>query len=138
MDIKEILVTKEARVNFLRGLIRLANVDGHVDESEFIFYRQAASVLGLGEQEILELEKLGGGEDTITFNFETDKEKMFFLIQAVQLCWVNDDYSELERKDMRKICHELNISMETLEEVEKWALEGYEWNKRGETLLELH
>ena len=40
MDIKEILQTKEGRISFLKGLIRLANADGIVDESEFAFYRK--------------------------------------------------------------------------------------------------
>lgn len=138
MDIKEILVTKEAKVNFLRGLIRLANANGCVDESEFVFYRQTAVALGLDEREIVDLERLGGVDSKICFNFETDKEKMFFLVQAVQLCWVDNDYSMPEREDMRNICQELNISIEALEAVEKWAYEGIEWNRRGKALLELH
>lgn len=138
MDIKEILQTKEGCVNFLKGLIRLANADGVVDESEFAFYRQAAIALELGEEEILALEKTKSEEHEITLEFKTDREKMFFLIQAVQLCWVDNNYSEAERKELRNICQEIGISEESLKEVEVWAEEGVEWNKRGETLLELH
>lgn len=86
MDVKEILQTKEGRVSFLKGLIRLANADGIVDESEFAFYRQAAVALELGEEEILALEKVKSEGQEITLAFGTDREKMFFLIQAVQLC----------------------------------------------------
>ena len=138
MDIKEILQTNEARVNFLKGLIRLANADGVEDENEFVFYRQTAVVLGLGEAEVEDLEKLKTGTNEITVNFETDREKMFFLIQAVQLCWVDNEYSDVERKEIRDMCKEMNISVEALEKVEQWVSEGMEWNKRGETLLELH
>lgn len=138
MDIKEILQTKEGRVNFLKGLIRLANADGVVDESEFVFYRQAAIALELSEEEILALEKAKSEKHEITLEFKTDREKMFFLIQAVQLCWVDNNYSEAERKELRDICQEIAISEESLKAVEVWAQEGVEWNKRGETLLELH
>lgn len=138
MDIKEILQTKEGRVNFLKGLIRLANADGVVDESEFAFYRQAAIALELGEEEIMALEKTKSEEHEITLEFKTNREKMFFLIQAVQLCWVDNNYSEAERKELRNICQEIAISEESLKAVEVWAEEGVEWNKRGETLLELH
>lgn len=137
MDIKEILQTNEARINFLKGLIRLANADGIVDESEFVFYRQAAVALELDEQEILDLENLKGNEHKISINFETNREKMFFLIQAVQLCWVDSNYSEEEQEEIRSICREIGISMEALKEVEMWVQEGIEWNKRSETLLEL-
>lgn len=138
MEIKEVLQTREARVNFLKGLIRLAQADGIVDENEFVFYRQVAVVLELGEAEVESLEKLKDETNEITFHFETDREKMFFLVQAVQLCWVDNDYSDTERNEIRDMCQEMGISVEALEKVEQWVSEGMEWNKRGETLLELH
>lgn len=138
MEIKEILQTNEARVNFLKGLIRLAQADGVVDENEFVFYRQVAAVLELGEAEVESLERLKDGTIEITVNFETDREKMFFLVQAVQLCWVDNDYSDAERKEIQDMCQEMDISVEALEKVEHWVSEGMEWNKRGEALLELH
>ena len=138
MEIKEVLQTREARVNFLRGLIRLAQTDGVVDENEFVFYRQVAVVLDLGESEVESLEKLKDETNEITVNFETDREKMFFLIQAVQLCWVDNNYSDMEREELRDLCQEMSISVEALEKVEQWVSEGMEWNKRGEALLELH
>ncbi|MBD5507482.1 MAG: hypothetical protein HDR05_05415 [Lachnospiraceae bacterium] len=138
MEIKEVLQTREARVNFLKGLIRLAQADGIVDENEFVFYRQVAVVLELGEAEVECLEKLKDETNEITFHFETDREKMFFLVQAVQLCWVDNDYSDTERNEIRDMCQEMGISVEALEKVEQWVSEGMEWNKRGEALLELH
>lgn len=138
MDIMEILQTREARINFLKGLIRLAKADGIVDEKEFAFYQQAAISLQLGEEEILTLDKIKSEEHKIALDFETDREKMFFLIQAVQLCWMDDNYSEAEQKELRTICQEIAISEEALKAVEVWAQEGVEWNKRGETLLALH
>lgn len=138
MEIKEILQSKEARVSFLKGLIRLANADGVVDESEFVFYRQAAIALELDEEEIIALEKVKGEGHEIMLDFGTDREKMFFLIQAVQLCWVDNNYSDAEQEELRNICREIAISEESLKVVEAWAQEGVEWNKRGEALLELH
>ncbi|MBD5474867.1 MAG: hypothetical protein HDR17_02610 [Lachnospiraceae bacterium] len=138
MDIMEILQTREARINFLKGLIRLAKADGIVDEKEFAFYQQAAISLQLGEEEILTLDKIKSEEHKIALDFEADREKMFFLIQAVQLCWMDNNYSEAEQKELRTICQEIAISEEALKAVEAWAQEGVEWNKRGETLLALH
>lgn len=138
MDIKMILQTKKSRISFLKGLIRLANADGVVDESEFVFYRQAAIALELDEEEIIALEKVKGEGHEIMLDFGTDREKMFFLIQAVQLCWVDNNYSDSEQEELRNICREIAISEESLKVVEAWAQEGVEWNKRGEALLELH
>ena len=62
---------------------------------------------------------------------------MFFIVQAVQLCWIDDDYVEVERIEMRTISNELNISLKSLEKVEAWVEEGMKWNKKGDELLKL-
>lgn len=135
MRIEEILTTNNAKSNFLKGLIRVAKSDGVVDEAEFAFFRQAAQSLGLDNIE--ELERCWRMDEKIIVAFETNKEKMFFLIQAVQLCWIDDTYTEVEQKEIRSIGKELGISLTALESVEKWAYEGIVWNKKGDDLLEL-
>lgn len=50
---------------------------------------------------------------------------------------MDNNYSEAEQNELRSICREITISEEALKAVEAWAQEGVEWNKRGETLLEL-
>lgn len=137
MDIKAILKTEKTRAAFLKGLMRLANADGIVDDSEILFYRQAAVALELNQCYVEELENLRGNESKVRLEFDTSEEKMFFLIQAVQLCWVDNNYSDEEKAEIRKICQEINVSDNALEAVEKWAKEGMEWNRRGEELLKL-
>jgi len=137
MEITEILKSKEAKLNFLKGLIRIAKCDGIVDEREFAFYKQTATVMGLDEESVDFLDYCREGTEKIEVSFEDGREKMFFLIQLVQLCWVNDEYSEVEKAEVRKLAKELEISLEALDQVEKWAYEGIIWNKRGEKLLDL-
>ena len=62
---------------------------------------------------------------------------MFFFIQAIQLSWIDNDYCEAERNEIRKLADELEISAESVEKVEKWVEEGMEWNKKGDELLKL-
>lgn len=137
MDIKAILKTEKTRVAFLKGLMRLANADGIVDDSEIRFFKQAAVALDLDERYMEEIGSVRGNESKVHLEFDTNEEKMFFLIQAVQLCWVDNDYSDEEKVEIRKICQEINISNDALEAVEKWAEEGMEWNRRGDDLLKL-
>lgn len=137
MKIEEILVTNNAKSNFLKGLIRVAKSDGVVDKDEFAFFQQAAQGLGLEKQDIDNLENCWKADEKIEFMFNTSKEKMFFFIQAIQLCWVDDNYTEVEKQEMRSIANELGISFTALETVEKWAYEGIVWNKKSNDLLEL-
>ncbi len=137
MDVNTILTTNKGKINFLKGLIRLAKCDGDLPEEELAFYQSAANSMGLGEEEQELINDMKNSREKIDIDFETNKEKMFFLIQAVQLCWIDNKYVDSERREMRLIVNELGISMDALEKVEKWVSEGIEWNKRGDELLEL-
>lgn len=138
MEIKQILTTKDAKKNFLKGLIRLAKADGIKDDNEIVFYRQAVQAMDLDIQDCNEIEKLWES-DTLEINlsFATDREKMFFFIQAIQLCWIDGSYAEAEKREIYKIASELQISTTAIQKVEDWVSEGMNWNMRGDTLLEL-
>lgn len=137
MDVNAVLTTKGGRINFLKGLIRLAKCDGDLPEEELAFYQKAADAMGLGEEEQKLINEMKDSREKINVHFETSREKMFFLIQAVQLCWIDNKYVDSEQKEMRTIANELGISLGALEKVEKWVSEGIEWNTKGNELLEL-
>lgn len=137
MDINEILTTAEAKYSFIAGLIRLAKVDGIIDDKEFTFFQQSAYCIGLDSNVVQKLSTLKDSDVKIEIIFKTNKEKLFFLIQAVQLCLIDGDYSNVEKKELRNICTEIGISHRSLCEIENWAYEGIAWNKRGEELLNL-
>lgn len=135
MDINEILTTESGRFNFLKGLIRLAKCDGYLDEKEFEFYQQAAYSMQLNDKDVKELNEIWNRNEKVSITFESSREKMFFLIQAVQLCWVDNSYTETEKKEMKTIAEEIGIERQALEKVEEWAYEGIQWSRRGEELL---
>ena len=89
--------------------------------------------LGSSDEAVAEIEN----SDYKEIVFETTEEKMFFFIQAIQLSWIDNDYCEAERKEIRKLADELEISAESVKKEEKWVEEGMEWNKKGDELLKL-
>ena len=133
MNTYDILKTRNAKVNFLKGLIRVSMSDGVVPDVEKEFYRKSAYGLGLDDEAVAEIEN----SDYKEIVFETTEEKMFFFIQAIQLSWIDNGYCEAERNEIRKLADELEISAESIEKVEKWVEEGMEWNKKGDELLKL-
>lgn len=137
MDINNILKTESAKKNFLKGLIRVAKSDGENDERELIFYQQAALSMGLSADTVSELEMVWKEDEKIELFFEKSEEKMFFFVQAIQLCWIDTDYSKEERIEIAQIAEELNISENAIKQVEEWVSEGIQWNQRGDSLLEL-
>lgn len=137
MNAIDILHTEESKLNFIKGLIRLAKADGIIDSNEIVFYKQVAVGLGMSNNSINEIEYFHNTDEKICFSFSSNEEKMFFIIQAVQLCWMDNEYVDSERQEMRSICKELGISEEALIQVEKWVQQGVEWNKSGDKLLYL-
>lgn len=137
MDINGILKTESAKKNFLKGLIRVAKSDGENDERELAFYQQAALNMGLSDGAVSELEMVWKEDEKIELYFEKSEEKMFFFVQAIQLCWIDNDYSKEEKIEITQIAEELGISENAIKQVEEWVSEGIQWNRRGDALLEL-
>lgn len=138
MDMYAILHTKDSKINFLKGLIRIAKCDSVIDDNEQRFYNQAAYTMGLGQEDTQLLEECRNMEGKIDIFFESSKEKMFFLTQAVQLCWIDGGYTDSEKVEIHCLAEEMGISQSALEAVEDWAYEGIVWNKKGDELLLLN
>ena len=136
MDMYAILHTKDSKINFLKGLIRIAKCDSVIDDNEQRFYNQAAYTMGLGQEDVQLLEECRNMEGKIDIFFESSKEKMFFLTQAVQLCWIDGEYTDSEKVEIHCLAEEMGISQSALEAVEDWAYEV--WNKKGDELLLLN
>lgn len=137
MDVNAILTTNGGKLNFLKGLIRLAKCDGVVDNNELLFFQQAASAVGLGEDAKLELNGCWETNAPISVEFDNTQQRNFFFIQAIQLCWIDGSYTDNEKKEIRQIAQETNTGLETIKKIENWVHEGILWNKKGDELLEL-
>lgn len=138
MDINKILETKESRTNFMKGLIALAKIDGIVDENEQEFFVGAMNSLNIEDEDISKLsDELVSPNIDKEISFNNKKQSLFFLKEAIQLCYCDDNYSEKEKNIIKEFAEKLNVSEKTLKSIEDWALEGYMWNKKGEKLLEM-
>lgn len=138
MKIYSILNTSKAKINFLKGLIRVSKSDGIIEDSEKVFFAQTAEKLGLSEAETKIINDCWECciED-IQITFDRLVEKNFFFIQAIQLCWIDGGYTKEEKEEIEKIADELSYNLKSLEAIEAWVAEGIEWNKKGDCLLKL-
>lgn len=137
LSINEVLTTNEAKENFMGGIVNLAKADGAIDDSEKQFFLNAAVSLGW-EEKIDELnESLNSVENVIDIEFNSRKESLFFFKEALQLVYLDDKYDEEEKKVINEIRKQLDIEKEVVDEIENWVLEGMEWVKKGEKLIEM-
>lgn len=137
MKIDEILKTEAVKRDFLIGLAYLSKVDGVVDESEKAFFLNAAASLQLSEESLNEINLCWTNDIMPELNFDTKKQKLFFLTQAIQLSSIDNVYSEEEKGFVHESALKLDISKESVEKIENWVKEGIEWQNRGNKLLEL-
>ena len=137
----ELYQTQEDRIMFMHGLIRLAKADGIVDETEIDFFKQAAYNFGIDpdavEQLYIELTTDNVELDYKEMSFDSKKKSLFFLREAIQLCYIDSEYSDEEQLEIRNIANELDISFDAVDKIEAWVLRGFEWQKEGELLLDL-
>lgn len=137
MNIEEILKSEVAKRDFLIGLVYLSKVDGIVEESERNFFTNTASYLQLSKEALNEINLCWTTDIMPELNFNDKKEKMFFLTQAVQLCSVDNFYSDEEKKFIHEIALSLDVSKDSVEKIEDWVREGIEWKNKGYKLLVL-
>lgn len=136
MDINEILKTEESRKSFLIGLVFLSKVDG-VDESEKVFFENAAASLRLSEEARAEVNLSWDQEVMPEIKFEDKKASLFFMIQAIQLSNVDNFYSEAEKEYIYNVAKKLKISNDSVRKIEAWVEEGLKWQAKGNELLSL-
>ncbi len=134
--IHEVLTSKDGKMNFLGGLIKLSKVDGQVSDNEKIFFNSAAISLGLEEADIAQLNQYWDVEMP-PLGFETKREGLFFLREAIQLCHADGRYGDEEKVMIKAFSSELNVKPDTLAQIENWVEEGIQWSLRGQDLIDL-
>lgn len=137
MQINEILKTETAKRNFLMGLVFLAKVDGVVDETERTFFLNAASSLQLSSESVNEINSCWDKDNMPEIDFANKEEKLFFILEAVQLCSVDGGYTEKERLFIHELAKKLGLKRDSVEKIEAWVERGIQWQAEGNQLLKM-
>ena len=135
--IRDVIKTEESRINYLKGLIRIAESDNNKTSVEEEYINKIAETFGATYSDIWKAEVQKSNEASKEIKFNTRQEKIIFLMQALYLCWLDDEYSDLERDEIAKIGDELGLEASELMEIESWVKQGIEWMLAGAKLLRL-
>ena len=136
MYYEQLFTTDAAKMNFVKGLIRISKADGVISPEEQTFFIDAARGLGLSESDIAALPAVMTRTEEIPLTFTSRQEACCFLREALQLCMVDNDYSESEQKEIMKLAEEFGIEPERVHALEKWVQDGIAWKKQGDLLVE--
>ena len=114
-----ILLNDSAKINFIKGLIRVAKADGVVEDEEYVFYMDMAEAFKLDEKAVEELDEYRKSDKKDPVTFETTKEKIYFIVQAINQAWSDNNYTQDEKDELTAIAQEMGISCDVLEKIEK-------------------
>ena len=137
MHFTEILKTEQSRCNFIKGLVRIAKSDGVISDEESQYFMTAAASIGLGKEQMEEVSKCIGTDDIISVSFDSNAEKLLFFRECIQLCAVDDIYTENERAEVRVLAASMRVPESVIAQIESWVEEGMTWKERGNDLLKI-
>ena len=126
---------KNDKINYLKGLIRLAKADGIIVDEEVEYFNIAEVGMKLDEDSIAKINECWNSSKKISVEFSTKITAMFFIQEAIQLCEVDGSYDEAEKNEIRNLAEELGISEEKIVAIEKWVQTGIVWRQQGEALI---
>ena len=133
---KEVFKTQEDKVNYLKGLIRVAKCNGIVEPEEMEYFSLAAKKLKLDQESSSYIESLWHTKEKTDICFSSRYLAVFFMQEAFQLCIVDGTFDAEEKLEIAQIGDELGISKEDRERIHSWIMEGMEWRRRGEELVD--
>lgn len=137
-DLYKVLNSQTSKMRFLMGLAYLAKADGAIEESEHSFFLETARAMGLKEKDVSILFMFMTGEDTdLDITFPEKKQALFFLREAMQLCYLDGSFSEAEKVRLEEVSVKNGVTQENLNRIESWVREGMEWQRQGHNLLEM-
>lgn len=119
MYYEQLFTTGNAKMNFVKGLIRISKADGEISPKEQTFFIDAARGLGIPENDIAILPAVMTQTEEIPLTFASRQEALCFLREALQLCMVDNDYSECEQKEIMKLAKEFGVESERVYALEK-------------------
>lgn len=100
MYYEQLFQTNEAKMNFVKGLIRISKADGGISPEEQTFFIDAARGLGISEEDIAMLPAVMNQDAEIPLAFASRSEVLCFLREALQLCMVDDEYAQYDKEVM--------------------------------------
>ena len=132
---KAVFETPEDKVNYLKGLIRVAKCNGVVEPEEMEYFSFISKGFELDPGTEAYLQSLWSSEEKISICFSSRYHAAFFMQEAYQLCIVDGIFDDQEKQEIRCIGEELGILKEDQERIYSWIMEGMDWKKRGEELV---
>lgn len=127
----DILTTEKSRINFIKGLVYISKAEeisegsNGVNIEEMEALKSAMQTLSISEKEKAKLEKLiYSKEINLDIEFDNERQSLFFIREAIQVCYAEGCYSKAEKDMIYKMGQMIGISNDKIKEIEDWAVKA--------------
>ncbi len=103
----------DARMGYLRQLIRVAKADGHLDEKEYKFIQKVATRLETSDSELEKLKEDAGGNTGV--GMQTAEERFQFVWDLVWVMTVDGDIDVNEVHICSRVAYNLGYPTEIVQ-----------------------
>ena len=128
----------EQKIAFLAALAHVAHADSNLDEDERDFIKVSALMCGVGEEYLDEIFRIRTDEETEEFvaGKLIDRKACLMLVREMfTIAHADGDLSEEEIVAISGIGLSIGVSLEKLEAISQWVVDGIEWRERGEEIF---
>lgn len=130
----------EEKIPYIKTLMYIALADDTIDESEMLYFEQIANIYGLSNDELNVIKEsiIQRNEkiEDIVANIIERETKLTLLYELLALCYVDDNYSLVEKQGMKRICQLLGVESSKLEELENVMIENKLLQEKINRILE--
>lgn len=130
----------EEKIPYIKTLMYIALADDTIDESEMEYFEQIASIYGLSDDELNAIKestiKRNEAIEDIVAGITERETKLTLLYELLALCYVDDNYSIVEKQGMKRICQLMEIEASKLEELENVMVESKLLQEKINKILE--
>lgn len=131
INLFDILTTEKSRVNFMKGLVYISKSEeisegtNGINPEEMEALKTAMKTLSISEEEKANIEKLiNSKEINLDIEFDNERQALFFMRQAIQVCYAEGCYSQAEKNMIYKMGQMIGVSNDKIKEIEDWALKA--------------
>lgn len=131
-------MNEDEKVVFLKTLTRLAKADGHLDENEKDFIREAAVVFGVPAARFEEVMKTGDDEQLIG-EVKKIKNRKIALELIKEMCLLansDSDLSDSETLLIGRVGQAMGVELDKIQQISQWVIDRIIWLEEGKIIFE--
>ncbi len=119
-------------------LVHTMDLDQRAAQDEVFFLDRFLDRVGFAGEErakLIDQARSGASLEDHVRRLESRRARVYAMQQTLLLALADGDYRVLERAALKSLAERLSIDEVLFEDLERWAIEGADWQIRGAALL---